>query len=161
MFWLDIVILVSLAFPAFNGLKKGLIKAVLSLAGLILGIILAGQFYDSLAGLLAFIPNENAANIIAFVLILVGVMAIAALLARLLTFVASITLLGWVNRLGGAVFGLVLGAILMSAILAVWVKFFGSDTISESLLATALLDKFPLILALLPQEFDVIRDFFQ
>ena len=161
MYWLDIVILVALAYPAFNGLKKGLIKAILSLAGLIIGIILAGQFYQQLAELLTFIPDENLTNIAAFVLILVGVMAVATLVARLLDTVVKITLLGWVNHLGGAVFGMVLGAILMSALLATWVKFFGIDTISESFLATALLDKFPLILALLPEEFDTIRDFFQ
>ena len=34
-------------------------------------------------------------------------------------------MLGWVNRLGGAVFGLLLGAITCGALLAAWVKFFG------------------------------------
>lgn len=161
MHWLDIAVLVILAVSAFNGLRQGLIKAALSLAGLIIGVILAGQFYQQLAGLLAFIPNEDIANIAAFILILVGVMVIANILARLLKFAVSVVLLGWVNRLGGAVFGLVLGAIFLSAILATWAKFFGSDSISESFMATFLLDRFPLILALLPAEFDAIRDFFQ
>lgn len=161
MNWLDIAVLVILGVSAFNGLRQGLIKTALSLAGLIIGIILAGQFYQQLAGLLAFIPNEDIANIAAFILILVGVMVIASILARLLKFAVSVVLLGWVNRLGGAVFGLVLGAIFLSAILATWAKFFGSDSISESFMAAFLLDKFPLILALLPAEFDAIRDFFQ
>ena len=161
MHWLDIAVLVILAVSAFNGLRQGLIKTALSLVGLIIGVILAGQFYQQLAGLLAFIPNEDIANIAAFILILVGVMVIANILARLLKFAVSVVLLGWVNRLGGAVFGLVLGAIFLSAILATWAKFFGSDSISESFMATFLLDKFPLILALLPAEFDAIGDFFQ
>lgn len=161
MHWLDIAVLVILGVSAFNGLRQGLIKTALSLAGLIIGVILAGQFYQQLAGLLAFIPNEDIANIAAFILILVGVMVIASILARLLKFAVSVVLLGWVNRLGGAVFGLVLGAIFLSAILATWAKFFGSDSISESFMAAFLLDKFPLILALLPAEFDAIRDFFQ
>jgi len=33
--------------------------------------------------------------------------------------------------------------------------------ITESIVAAILLDRFPLILALLPDEFDVIRSFFQ
>jgi len=70
-------------------------------------------------------------------------------------------MLGWVDHLGGAVFGVVAGAILWGALLAIWVKFFGAGPVTESFLAAVLLDKFPLVLALLPSEFDAIRDFFQ
>ncbi len=161
MNWLDIVLLVILGVSAFGGLTQGLIKAGLSLAGIIVGVILAGNFYEPLSGLLSFIPNEDIADIAAFILILVGVMVVANILARLLKFAVSVVLLGWVNRLGGAVFGLVLGAIFLSAILATWAKFFGGDSVAESAIASFLLDKFPLILALLPDEFDAIHDFFQ
>ena len=70
-------------------------------------------------------------------------------------------MLDWVNRLGGAISGLILGAILWGAILAVWVRFFGTGLVTESLIAGVLLDKFPLVLALLPSDFDVIRSYFQ
>jgi len=66
-----------------------------------------------------------------------------------------------VNRLGGALFGLVLGAILCGALLATWVRFLGiTGAIVESTLARILLDYFPLVLALLPDEFDAVRSFF-
>jgi len=56
----------------------------------------------------------------------------------------------------------VLGALLCSALLAVWVKFLGiAGVISQSSLAVILLDRFPAVLALLPDEFDAIRSFFQ
>jgi len=161
MNWLDIAIIVALVVPAFIGLTQGLIKAALYLAGLIIGVILAGNFYQPLSQLLTFIPSERAAGITAFILILVGVMVIALVLAQLLKLAASMMMVGWVNYLGGAIFGLLLGAILISALLATWVKFFGTGIVTESFLATVLLDKFPLILALLPSEFDAIRDFFQ
>ena len=161
MNWLDIVLLVALAIPTFIGLKQGLIKSVLSLVGLIIGVILASNFYEALGSRLGFIPNPDIANITAFILILVGVLVIATILARLLKFIVSIVMLGWVNYLGGAVFGLLLGAILWGAILAIWVKFLGTELIMESLVASVLLDKFPLVLALLPSEFDAIRSFFQ
>jgi membrane protein required for colicin V production len=89
-------------------------------------------------------------------------MVIAVVLARLLKGVASVTMLNWVNHLGGAVFGLALGAIFCSALLAIWVKWLGvGSAITESIVAAVLLDKFPMILALLPDEFDTIRSFFQ
>ena len=123
---------------------------------------MAGRYYAPFSQLLPFIPNENAAKIAAFAIILIGVIAIAVALAFLLKWIASVMMLGWVNRVGGAVFGLVLGAFLCSAVLALWVKFLGiQGAINESSLATILLDRFPMVLALLPDEFDAIRSFFQ
>ena len=102
------------------------------------------------------------AKIVAFAIILVGVMVITGVLASLLKWTVSLIMLGWVNRLGGAVFGLVLGAIFCSALLATWVKFFGiAGAISESGLSAILLGYFPIVLALLPDEFDMVRSFFQ
>ena len=162
MSWLDIVILVIVAVATFLGLKIGIIKAVLALAGLIVGIILAGRYYVLLSEQLSFIPQAGVAKIVAFAIILIGVMVIAVVLARLLKGVASVTMLNWVNHLGGAVFGLALGAIFCSALLAIWVKWLGvGSAITESIVAAVLLDKFPMILALLPDEFDTIRSFFQ
>lgn len=161
MSWLDIVIIVVIAIGAVNGLRIGIIKATLSLAGLIIGIILAGRYYAPFSEQLSFIPQAGA-KVVAFAIILVGVMIIAGLLTRFLKWAVSVVMLGWVNYLGGAVFGLVLGAIFCSALLAIWVKFFGvAEAIIESNLAPLLLDRFPVVLALLPDEFDVVRSFFQ
>ncbi|MFC1897287.1 CvpA family protein [Chloroflexota bacterium] len=162
MNWLDIVIIVVLVISTFLGLKTGIIKAVLSLAGLIVGVILAGYYYVLLAEQLSFISQDGVAEVVAFAIILIGVMLVAVVLARLLKWAASVVMLNWVNHLGGAVFGLALGAIFCGALLAIWVKWLGiGNTITESIVAAVLLDKFPLILALLPDEFDVIRSFFQ
>ena len=162
MGWLDTVIIVVIAIAIFLGLSIGIIKAVLSLAGLIVGVILAGSYYVPFSEQLTFIPQSNVAKVVAFVIILIGVMVIASVLAWFLKRVASIMMLGWVNRAGGAVVGLALGAIFCSALLAIWAKFLGSDgAIAESGLATLLLDRFPMVLALLPEEFDAVRSFFQ
>ncbi|MFC2008364.1 CvpA family protein [Chloroflexota bacterium] len=162
MNWLDIVILVPLAITALVGLKIGLIKAVLSLVGLIVGVILAGRFYAPLSELLTFISQDSVAKIIAFAIILIGVMVIASVLALLFKWAASVMMLGWVNRLGGAAFGMLLGAITCGAFLAAYVKFFGiAEVISQSLLARVLLDYFPLVLGLLPDEFSAVRSFFR
>jgi len=162
MNWLDIVIIVIIAIPTLIGLRIGMIKAVLSLVGVIVGIILAGRFYVALAEQLTFIPQDNLAKIAAFAIILVVVMIIAGVLASVLKWIASVVMLGWVNRLGGAIFGFVLGAIFCSALLAIWAQFLGIEgLIAESGLAILLLDRFPMVLALLPEEFSSIRSFFQ
>lgn len=160
--WLDIIILVVLAIAVFYGLKTGIIKAVLSLAGLIIGVILAGRFYISLAERLTFISQEGVANAVAFALILIVVMVAAAVLANFLKWVTSLVMLGWVNRLGGAVFGLIMGAIFCGALLTLWGKFLGTPQVfAESNLTGFLLDGFPAVLTLLPSEFDAVRHFFK
>jgi len=129
----------------------------------IVGVVLAGQYYIALADVLPFFSEtSDAAKIVSFAIILIVVMVIAAVAARFLKWAASVMMLNWVNRLGGAVFGLALGAIFCGALLAIWVKWLGvGNTITESIVSAFLLDKFPLILALLPDEFDAVRSFFQ
>ena len=162
MNWLDIVILILIVISILTGLKIGLIKAVLSVVGVVVGVVLAGQYSVALAGHLTFISQPSLAKIAAFAIILIVVMIIAAVLASLIKWAVSAIMLGWVNRLGGAVFGFMLGAIFCGALLAMWVKFVGiTEPVHESALAVLLLDSFPVVLALLPGEFDSIRSFFQ
>jgi len=158
MNWLDIAIIVAIAIPTVIGLRVGIIKATLSLAGLIAGIILAGYYYIPLSERLPFTSPTSVAKIVAFALILIGVMVITAILASLLIRVASVMMLGWVNHLGGAIFGLVLGALFCGALLAVYIKTFGeAPAIIESPLTTILLDGFSMVLAMFPEP---IRSFF-
>jgi len=160
MNWLDIVIIVVLAISVFNGLRTGLIKMAFTVAGIITGIVLAGRFADDFAGVLTFIP-DNWAKIAAFAIILVAVMVVAWILGTVLSKLISLVLLGWVNRIAGAVLGLFVGAFFMGAILSIWVHYLGpSDTVNHSALANFLLDKFPIVLGLLPSEFDSVRNFF-
>ena len=162
MSWLDIAVIVIISIATLIGLKIGIIKAVLTLAGVIIGVLLAGRFYVALADRLTFIPQETLAKVVAFAAILIVVVLVAGIIAGVLKWLASIILLGWVNRLGGALLGLIMGSILCGALLAMWTKFLGiSDPIAESALATFLLDRFPMVLALLPGEFGSVRSFFQ
>jgi membrane protein required for colicin V production len=162
MNWLDIVLISVIAIGTLTGLWLGIIKAVLFLAGIVVGVVLAGRFYTPLAEQLTFIPQESIAKIVAFAIILIGVMVIALVLARFLKWAASMMMLGWVNRLVGAAFGLLLAATFCGALLAAWLHFFEEGAaIQESIVANILIGYFPLVLGLLPEEFDTVRSFFQ
>jgi len=161
MNWLDIVILVAVAIAAVIGLKMGLIKAVLLLAGIVVGVVLAGHFSGPLGERLTFISSEGVAKGVAFAVIMLAVLAAAAIAAALLTWATKLVMLGWVNRLGGAILGLFLGAFFCGALLAMWVHFLGmADVIADSAIATVLLDRLPMVLGLLPAEFDSVRSYF-
>jgi len=71
-------------------------------------------------------------------------------------------MLGWVNHLGGAAAGLLIGSISCATLLTLWVNFMAApEIVRDSSLAGLLIDRFPAVLALLPDEFDAIRDYFQ
>jgi uncharacterized membrane protein required for colicin V production len=129
---------------------------------LIVGILLAGRFYQPVSNIFSFVDNEKVADVLAFILILVLVLLAAFIIALLLRSFISRLMLGLLDSIGGAVFGLVSGFIFLGAIMAIWVKFFGSDLVADSFLGRLMLDYFPLVLGLLPGEFgDDIRNFFQ
>jgi len=165
MNWLDIVVIIGLALFTFLGVRRGLIKTALALAGAVVGVLLAGQYYVPFSRWLShYIHQTNVAQVVAFALILIAVLVIVFVLARLLRRVASLVKLGWVDRLGGAIFGLAIGAVIFGALLAIFARFpFAGveTTIQESLVASVLLNHFPLVLGLLPEEFDAVRSFFQ
>lgn len=162
MNWLDIVIVVILVISLAGGVRNGAIKSILSLAGVIIGVVLAGRYYTPLAGILTFIPSAGAARITAFIIILIAAIIVFTIIAELLTKLVSAILLGWLNRLLGAMLGVVLGGIFISAILAIWIKFTNNTGfIADSAIASILLKYFPVILSLLPAEFEPVRSFFR
>ena len=151
MNWVDIVIIIYLCLSVLSGFMQGLIRTVLSIIGLIVGIILAAHFYKQLGDILTFISNKNVAYVVAFIIILLVVIGIAALIAWILRSLIKAIMLGWVDKIGGAVLGLILGALSISAFLAIIEKVSNSSLITDSKLAGFFLDKFPLVLKLLTQ----------
>lgn len=161
---MDIIIVVALAWFTFTGLTAGLIREIASLAGLILGVILAGRYYGALAEKLVFISNSETAKIVAFLAILLAITLAAHLLARLLRRLASLLFLGWADRIGGALFGFGKGFVLVEILLIVFAKFpfLGmGEAIAQSRLAPIFLKYLPFLLSLLPSEFDAVRKFLQ
>jgi membrane protein required for colicin V production len=161
MNWLDIVTIVVAALLGLAGLRQGIIRTVFGIAGLIGGIVLAGRYYDGLAASL-FPAGAPWAPIAAYVIILLATLLVAGGIGSLVAKLVHFAALGWLDRLVGCVLGIVIGGLLCAAVLAIVGKYYpGAEAvISQSGLARFLMSQFPLLLALLPAEFDFIRDFF-
>ncbi len=106
MNYLDIIILVPMAWFVYKGLKNGLIIEVTSLLALFLGIF-AGIYLSSyVSGLLVkhlgFNPNYTSA--IAYVIIFIGVLILMRMIAKAMEKALDLTALGFVNKLLGALF---------------------------------------------------------
>jgi membrane protein required for colicin V production len=129
--WFLIVILTWSTIMAFF---RGLVLELFALGGLIAGVLLASWNYPALAAIFEHvITSKMVANVVAFLLIAVGVMVLCALVGGALHRTANAIGLGFFNRLFGAVFGYLRGCLLCVAILMAITAFLPpTDAISKS-----------------------------
>lgn len=152
--WLLVVIVVVSTLAA---MQRGFIRVLLSLIGLIAGIIIASWNYLAVAvRLQQWIASFAAAQVLAFLLILSLVMVLAAAVARILRSTIKAIGLGFVDRLLGAVVGFVRGLLLgVAAMLAVTAFFPDSPWVQDSRLAPYFLDEIHAVSFVLPEHFQV------
>jgi membrane protein required for colicin V production len=161
MNWLDITIIVIGIIFGIVGLWKGAIGAVFGIGGLIGGIALAGHYYQPFASILS--PGGGTWSVIAaYAIILIVTLVIASVIGWFVARLVHITIFGWLDRLIGFILGAAIGTMLCAAALAIVSKYLPGiqEAISHSVMARLLMEQFPLLLALLPDEFDFIRNFF-
>jgi len=120
MVWLDIVVLICLGFGLIKGLFDGLVRQLIAVVALFLAFVFSGAAAGYIRNFAVETMHWTAINdspvvgpvcyIIAFVLIV----AVLSLLGHLLDKIISVTPIGVLNKLGGAVFGLVLWLLCLS-----------------------------------------------
>ena len=164
MNWLDIVIVLALVFFALTGLAHGLIVELFQIGGIILGVILAGRYYSQLEPWLSFLGNANGVRIFSFIIIFVVVLMIAYAIGSLLKEAFSLLLLGPLDHLLGLIFGFIKGALVIQLVLIAFAKFPLFDmglTLADSRLAPYFLNNFPVLLNILPADFEAVKRFFK
>lgn len=111
----DWTIVAILAISAITAAWQGFLREVISLAGLIAGLTLALWNYRLLAGPLArVVRSEHIADALAFLLIAFGIMIVFGVAGRLISRLAQTAGLGGLDRLLGAMFGVVRGCVLVA-----------------------------------------------
>lgn len=121
----DWIIVVVVAAAVLGGIARGFFRSAFSLAGLVLGLVLASWNYWRLATMLKpVIKSVEAANASAFLVIAFLVMAVAAVLGAILAKMFEKVGLGCLDRLAGAVFGFVEGTVFVTLCILVTVAFF-------------------------------------
>jgi membrane protein required for colicin V production len=121
---LDWVLVALLVYSTVRAFLRGFLREVFALIGLVAGILLASWNYIDLArSLHRWITTETTAQIVAFILIVVGVMIACALAGKLLRTSADAIGLGFVDRLLGAAFGFARGCLLGVACMMILAAF--------------------------------------
>jgi membrane protein required for colicin V production len=137
----DLLIILVLAVCIVSAFVKGFFVEVFSLAGVIVGLFIAAANYTLVAPwILILVRNHAAANLIAFLLVALLVMAVAGIAGRLLRSLFRGVGLGSIDRLLGAAIGAVEGFIVVTLILMGIVAFLPrQDWLSGSRLAPVFL----------------------
>ncbi len=158
MNWLTVLLVVILAYVTYSAWRNGFVRELVSLSAAILAIPLAGIFYDDMYPKVnPIVDNPELARLISFLAILVGVIVAGQVAAHLLKQMVSMLNLGAADHLAGAAFGLLKGMLICQVVLIAFVVFPSPDlrdSVDGSPLATSLLDAAPLVLAVLPHQFD-------
>lgn len=140
--YLDIFFAIPLIWGIVRGLMSGFIRSLSVFVGLILGITLAQTYAADLSPTIQewFTLSARQCLSIAYVTIFVAVMIVVAIIARILDKFLHLILLGWLNKLLGALFGFFKWAIILSFFIMVIeyanskFEFLSPEKKSESLL---------------------------
>jgi membrane protein required for colicin V production len=125
MMLVDWAIVILIVLSVLEGLSEGFFRSVFSFGGLLLGLVIAAWNYDSAAALLMpLVRIERVADALGFLLIALVVMVASGIVGSFLAKTMHQLGLGFVDKLAGAAFGFVKGALLVMVCILVAVAFF-------------------------------------
>lgn len=163
---IDIIIAVILLFGFVRGIMKGLFVEIASLVALIAGIYGAIHFSfyakDLLVQQVDWDPKYI--SLTAFAITFVIIVVTISLTGKLLTKIASLAALGFVNKILGGVFGTVKLALILSVLLGwferinVMIPFIGEEEMKKSILYTPTKNLAPAIFPVLLDQLDDFKE---
>lgn len=160
MTYIDIIIAIILVAFGFEGFRKGIITEAATLLGLVLGLYGAFHFSDFTANkLLQWVEiDPKYLNVIAFIVTFIIVAFLVYLLGRLLAKVVKSLKLGFIDKLGGILFGIAKGVLLCSLLFMLLNVFDAKGIIKEKTRQKSLL--YPYVEQTVPfvyQGFDLVK----
>ena len=119
--WIDVSIMIIILLNMIIGIRRGIIRGIINLIGVITAIFLAifwfkevGEFISSHSQI-----SGEIANILGFALIFLGIYLIARIIEIFFKKILSLLFVFWIDGLGGAVFGLVKGSLIVGILLVI------------------------------------------
>ncbi len=124
MNWLDYFFLIIVALSVIGGFVDGFARVGIGFIAVVTGIILGFWFYGIPAAWLSqILRSQMAANVLGFFIVCGCVVAVGGLIGWVLSKLFKWVGLSWLNRLMGAAFGVVRGALIVVAAVTVLMAF--------------------------------------
>lgn len=161
MNYVDIIIAVVLVAFGIGGLRKGIITEAATLLGLGLGLYGAFHFSDYTADkLLQWVEiNPKYINLISFIVTFIVVAILVNLLGRIVTKIVQSLNLGFIDKLGGFMFGIAKGVLVCSLLVMLFNVFDAKGIVKDKTKEESLL--YPWIEKAVPyvyQGFDLVKE---
>jgi len=157
----DAILVLIIAGFAFTGFWFGFIHMLGSFVSIVVAAVISGRYFDFVSAKLAFLfgGHENLGRIVTFIILFLVVTRLVGfvfwLINKLFNIIAVLPFLKTINRLGGALLGLVEGIVLMSLTLYLLVRYpLGAtitNAISHSLVVDYLLNVANQVAPILPE----------
>jgi membrane protein required for colicin V production len=157
MTWIDAVIVIIFLYFIITAFSAGFIRETIGTTAAILGVVLAGLFYEDVAdSVLSSIDNQTTASVVAF-LIIFGIVTIAGQVIGMLIHPAiTVMQLGIFDQLLGALFGAAKAFVIIEVLLVLFVTYPRYDLdkkIDDSQFASKMIDASAPVLKILPSTF--------
>ena len=118
MNWVDIIILIVLGSAVLNGFRQGFVVQAATLLGAVVALSVAKLEYLDLRDILAsFAARSRWLTAISYLIVFVVVWVAIVLVARRIRWLMRILLLGWADRLAGALLGFLQGGVVAALLL--------------------------------------------
>jgi len=124
---IGIGVLLLIAYFGFRGFQRGLIDEVGRLVGLVLAVVLAYQFSPLLEEYIG-LENDLARSAVAFVGIFIVTLIVMMLITRFVRTLVELVLMQWLDKLGGILFGLLKGIVVLGVLIYVMESFDSTRT---------------------------------
>lgn len=134
MNFLDGIILIAVLMGAFWGFRNGFIKALLSFVALGVavwaGFKFSGVLEDQIKQLNLFFDEwiPLVSIIVALALVFIGIRLVGIMATQAVKMLG----LGLFNRLGGALFGILINVVILAAAMSYLLPYFGNELLGES-----------------------------
>ena len=121
---LDLIVLLFIAASVVGGFVAGFARSGIGFLAAVFGVLCGFWFYGiPAAAVHKYVHSVTASNLIGFFVVFFGLIFVGALIGKLLSKLFKWTGLSWLDRLMGAAFGLVRGALVAVAFIAVLLAF--------------------------------------
>jgi len=125
----DSILAIILLGFAFRGFSTGLIRMIGSLLGTVIGAFVASHFYlvffESIRGW--FNGLDNLGRVVSFIVLFIVISNVVVFIFKIIDktydFLSIIPFLGAINRVGGAILGVLVGGLVIGLLLFVFAKY--------------------------------------
>jgi len=119
--WVDISIMIIILLNIITGIRRGIIRGIINFIGIVAAIFLAIFWFKEIGEYISLHTtlSREISNVIGFAIIFLGIYLIARIIEMFLKKVFSLLFISWIDTLGGALFGLFKGSLIVGILLII------------------------------------------